>query len=96
MYIVYALIDPRDSSIHYVGFTSNLVERFVTHLRNREVNRHKIAWMKDLIAQGMLPYCRTLHTCNSEREARAIEDYWIQAFYDSGQPLTNWERTGRR
>jgi hypothetical protein len=95
-YVIYALIDPRDTTVRYVGMTNDLTERFITHLRSREVNNVKNDWMRDLRVLGLLPICRTLHVVQSEREAREAERNWIEAFLEIEQPLYNSERIGKR
>ncbi len=96
MFVIYALIDCRDTSVRYVGMTNDLTERFISHLRNGEVNRAKNDWILELKGKGLVPICRTLQVCYSEREAREAERNWIAAFLEIDEPLTNAERTGHR
>lgn len=96
MFVCYALFDPRDASVRYVGMTNDLTERFVTHLRSREVNTQKNEWVIELRSLGLLPVCRTLQVVDTEREAREAERNWISAFLALDMPLFNTEKTGRR
>lgn len=96
MYIIYALIDPRDLSVHYVGMTNNLTERYIAHVTNRETNTQKNMWILELRGKGLLPMCRTLETCDTERQARERESAWIEGFIDIDHPLYNKEKVGRQ
>ena len=96
MFVIYALIDPRDTTCRYVGMTNDLTERFIAHISSREVNALKNMWMKDLKEQGYLPICRTLEVCEDERTAREREAAWITGFMEIEQPIYNRERTGRQ
>ena len=96
MYVVYALIDPRETSVRYVGMTNDLTERYIAHLRCTEVNEAKNKWIEQLRRVGLVPMCRTLQVCNGEREAREAERQWIAAFLELDEPLCNSERIGRR
>ncbi len=92
----YALIDPRSTSVFYVGLTNDVRERFISHIMNREVNRAKNAIIDELRAVGMLPYFRLLEVSEGERAGRESERRWIGAFLELGEPLTNSERIGKR
>ena len=96
MFVVYAVIDPRDTTCRYVGMTNDLTERFITHISNREVNHGKNSWILELRGSGLLPICRTLQVCDTEREAREAERDWIAGFLEIEHPLYNSERTGKQ
>jgi hypothetical protein len=95
-YVVYALIDCRDTSVRYVGQTSDIVERFITHLRCGEVNVQKNDWILELRSLGLVPICRTLETVDTERQARVRERAWIEGFIAAGEELFNVESSGRQ
>jgi hypothetical protein len=96
MFVIYALIDSRDTSIRYVGMTNDIVERFITHLRSREVNTEKNRWILELRSLGLVPICRTLETVDTERQARERERAWIEGFIAAGEELLNVEKTGKQ
>lgn len=96
MFIIYALLDPRDTSCRYVGMTNDLTERYITHLRMGEVNRAKNTWILDLKSVGMVPICRTLEVCETERDARERESAWIAGFMAIDHPLYNHESIGKQ
>lgn len=96
LFVVYCLMDSRDSSVRYVGMTADVYERFWQHCRMGESNIEKNMWVMELKMLGILPICKTLQVCKSEREAREAERNWIDAFLEIGQPLFNVEATGRQ
>ncbi len=95
-YSIYALIDPRDTSFRYIGFSNDLTERLICHLRMVEVNRQKNAWVAELKNLGLVPICRTLQVCVTEYEAREAERNWIEGFITAGETLFNVESYGRQ
>ena len=87
---VYALIDPRDESVRYVGSCNDIKSRIGGHLRNRDKflpGNPKKLWMADLLASGLTPKVVILE------EHRHVEDgnekWWIAYFLRNGEPLTN-------
>jgi predicted GIY-YIG superfamily endonuclease len=61
-YIIYALIDPRDSSIRYIGITDNPDQRLKEHLRGRGGNPPKREWVYELRQLGLVPIMQPLET----------------------------------
>jgi hypothetical protein len=87
---IYALIDPRDDQVRYVGKADNVKERFMSHLRESKTNAksHKCAWIRTLIAEGLKPVVKTLEEVNIDEWQKA-EIYYIQEFRKMGVNLTN-------
>ncbi len=96
MFVTYALIDPRTTSVFYVGLSNNIVKRYAQHCSLQEVNREKNAIIGGLISQGILPYFRRLDMNDTERAGRESERKWIDAFIAAGETLCNIESTGRQ
>ncbi len=90
-YQVYALIDPRDKTIRYVGISKDAYVRLAQHLN--EVENHKRAWLFDLKQQGLQPDIEILETVTSDQDVFSLalerEEYWIQSFLEAGARLTN-------
>jgi predicted GIY-YIG superfamily endonuclease len=61
-YTIYALIDPRDSSIRYIGITDNPDQRLKEHLRGRGGNPPKRNWVYELRQIGLVPIMQPLET----------------------------------
>lgn len=90
-YQIYALIDPRDRTIRYVGISKDARVRPAQHLN--EVENRKRAWLFDLKQQGLQPDIEILETVTSDQDVISLalerEEYWIQRFLDAGARLTN-------
>src|SRR5580692_2736393 len=57
---IYALVDPRDSRVRYVGVTSRtLADRLRFHLE-KPTNARTRAWFSDLARAGLRPYISLL------------------------------------
>lgn len=85
---IYALLDPRDKSIRYVGKTRDPECRLSNHYCDRTASAARVAWMDDLKAAGELPYMVILATA-SKYEASAVEAAWIEFLALRGEPLCN-------
>ena len=89
--VVYALVDPRNSSVRYIGITNNLLGRLNEHMRLYGGNVRKNAWLQELIDAHMLPIMRTLEVIEVFEETREREIAWIKAYVDNGADLLNDE-----
>lgn len=54
---IYALVDPRDNRIRYIGKSVNVIKRYKQHLRSeyKDGSPKKTKWIKELLAQGLSP-----------------------------------------
>jgi DNA-binding transcriptional regulator YiaG len=74
---VYALVDPRDGRIHYVGASSSPEGRYSQHMKGvGPLYPDMREWLDELEDQGMFPDLRILHTATPdwrriEREEQA-------------------------
>ena len=89
IYAIYALTDPRDAFIRYVGISNNAYRRFREHVQHPYSPSHKDEWINGLLEQGMLPGLVILETVQGEHVAREREEYWIN-FYGPAGRLLNW------
>lgn len=91
---VYALIDPRDGEIRYVGKTHmhNLAAKRDAHVRHALAGAHRnlprFTWMRKLHRMGYVPEIVCVQQLNRDDLADA-ERYWIKYFTDLGCRLTN-------
>jgi GIY-YIG catalytic domain len=85
-YIVYALVDPRNNEIRYIGETQNSPKaRLRKHLYDalRKTpdgmfdNGHKASWIRELIASGLEPQMEEIQEYKSRAEMNAGERFWI-------------------
>lgn len=92
---IYALRDPRDNEIRYIGITNNLKRRLGWHMRkSKELHRYSSRWIKGLIDAGHAPLIETLEIVDSQSEAYAAEKRWIQHGIEQGWRLTNHTEGG--
>ena len=94
-YYIYALVDPRDGVMRYVGITVDSQSRLREHIGDIGVNEAKEAWIAELGRLGLKPAMETLEESDDSDYAAERELYWIQTLLAQGVPLTNI-RTGRQ
>lgn len=88
---IYALRDPRDGEIRYIGKAEDPVRRLRQHMEPGQLNRyrsHKNSWLKGLLDAGYLPELEIVDWVEPER-ADAAEIHWIAWYRMGGSPLTN-------
>lgn len=88
MYQVYALKDPRDMLVHYVGIGKDAYKRYGMHLAFAG-KTNKDAWMQELRELGLFPVLEILESVETKAEALVRENYWIQHYLNLNAPLTN-------
>jgi hypothetical protein len=91
---IYALLDPRDWTAHYVGRTCNPARRERAHRKPRG-NSRTVAWKAELRRAGLAPELFTLQRVEP-RDSPAAERRWISAGRRAGWPLTNAKGGGGR
>jgi DNA-binding XRE family transcriptional regulator len=106
LYQIYALLDPRDSTVRYVGMSRNAQRRLFQHLLGDSRNEDKNGWIRELLDGGLYPTLHILEEIELQRadvDAYSLacerERYWINAYLQSGAPLLNdrWnDRHSRR
>ena len=88
---IYALIDPRDSAIKYVGKTLQSIDsRLATHLSYAKKGLHTYCarWLKGLLDAGLRPEVQILEVVETEHWAER-ECFWIAELSRLGCSLTN-------
>ena len=98
---VYALIDPKDESVRYVGQTiqpvSGRLSQHTHNSNNPNRSEYKIytgCWIRSLLKEGRSPEIRVLTELPNTDELDACEIYWISYFRGIGCKLTNIEEGG--
>jgi DNA-binding XRE family transcriptional regulator len=90
---IYALIDPRDNAIRYVGVTKNVYARLDHHVKDTSRMDNKSMWLIELEQQGLTPELEILETINACEDVDVVaferEKYWIRKLSKSGAPLLN-------
>jgi predicted GIY-YIG superfamily endonuclease len=89
-WIIYALIDPRDDTIRYVGRTIETKRRLQQHLQEVSINKRKEKWLRELRKLGMTRRMEILEALECiAAEAEKRETDWIRYLLSIGTPLLN-------
>jgi hypothetical protein len=89
--IIYGLVDPRDSSVFYIGLTNHLYHRFKQHMLMAGTNKRKQNRIQAILDAHMLPWMHTLEVVDVHASPREREVAWIKAYRESGADLLNDE-----
>lgn len=73
---IYALIDPRDNQIRYIGKSNNPHKRFYEHLSDKSIT-HKTSWIKSVIKSNNVPELLILDEVELESW-----DFWELFYYN--------------
>ena len=97
-YQIYALIDPRDDTVCYVGMSVDAQMRFYRHLTGNGVNLRERRWIKGLRAEGLSPILRLLETIVSQVDAYSIacERALLAGCHSTCQPCISQMRHARQ
>ena len=85
---IYALHDPRDGTVHYIGKSNSPRSRLMQHLEDKTCNTKKVAWIDELAAAGLRPSLEILDEVERKEWPQAERD-WIAFAFAEGWPLTN-------
>ncbi len=91
---VYALRDPRDLSVRYVGWTIDLRRRLRDHINEsatggRQAHTRKGYWIRALGKVGFEPIIHSLESGSGDTHWAECEQKWIAHFRSTGTRLTN-------
>ena len=86
---IYALIDPRDDAVRYVGCAGDIDKRLGEHMRSKSLGLPKYRWLAELKQCGLSPRLEILETVEGYLPTFAREEYWVKKLMGSGAPLTN-------
>ncbi len=85
---IYALVDPNDNTIRYIGASTNPEQRLSAHVQMNVGSDAKNNWIRGLKNKGQQPSVRILATCaTSERKEQ--ENKWILKMRAAGHNLYN-------
>jgi hypothetical protein len=84
---IYALVDPRNNAVRYVGKSNEPKARFFIHMHYECSNGHKQNWLNQLKRLGLLPVMEIIEECGEDWADR--ERYWISYHRRTGAKLTN-------
>jgi hypothetical protein len=94
---IYALTDPRNSHVRYIGKADDPERRLVDHFREvangHNRNPYFCWWIKLLQGLNLKPVIRIIMTVPKD-EWRKWERHWIWAFRWAGEKITNLHEGG--
>lgn len=91
--VIYALVDPRDERIRYIGKTEKrLAQRLSEHI-SFPVNRGTRAWIEELRRAGLAPKIEPI-TCCGQQWWEGKETFWIRWCRIRGARLLNRDPGG--
>lgn len=86
---IYALVDPRNNNVRYIGKANNPEERYKNHINSsRDKNTHKRNWISDLRSDGYRPELFILDTVDID-QWRFWEIFYVDLFKSYGFDLVN-------
>lgn len=85
---IYALVDPRDLRVRYVGKSHDPDNRLRYHMMCHTNNAHLNSWLSQLIRAGLQPLVRIIEECPVSKWKQR-ERFWISSFRQRGVRLTN-------
>lgn len=88
MRYIYALVDPRDNTIRYVGQTDDTKRRYSEHTNRIEATA-KGAWIQELRSLDLRPSVVVLDTCDDQRQSNYLESWWMILGRRQGWQLVN-------
>lgn len=87
---IYALIDPRDDAVRYVGIAVKPVKRLADHIKaSAYETTHKARWIRQLLALGLQPTMQILEQGDDTALREEAERRWIAHYRSAGARLTN-------
>lgn len=89
---IYAISDPRDGNIRYVGQTCRAPnQRLNGHLvdARRGASSHRNDWLRSVMRDGHRPVLNVISWREGQNAADERERFWIAAFRSQGFDLTN-------
>ena len=93
--LIYALTDPRDNSIRYIGYSKDLSYRLYRHIKDGEkagtknFKTYKCYWIAELLNLNMLPNIIQIEEHLNEHNVQEAEIMYISIFKKMGCHLTN-------
>jgi group I intron endonuclease len=90
MLFIYALIDPRDKSVKYIGVSKDVRRRYKEHLADFRYTK-KAAWIRKMKRLGLVIKVKLIEICTN-KNWKSRERYWIK--YYSNNKLVNLTKGG--
>ena len=93
---IYALIDPRNNRVKYIGKANNPEQRLYAHVsqarwadqKNNRANWHKIHWIRQVLSEELRPRILIIQKVTVTEWEKA-ERFWIAFYRAAGANLVN-------
>lgn len=85
---IYALKDPRDDAVRYIGQSRDPQQRLSQHKADGSGNSKKSRWIRELRARGQSPILEVIEEA-TESEKHQRELWWIYEYLSKDADLTN-------
>lgn len=85
---IYALVNPFDNRVFYVGCTETIITRYKGHISDKNINSEKVKLIKLITDKGKNPKIIKLETVDL-KDASFWEEFYINLFNSFGYKLTN-------
>lgn len=95
MRYIYALLDPDENQIRYIGQTDNIKRRYNNHISSSlnensdSYDTYKARWIRKLLSLNIKPIIEILEECDSLELSNIRERYHIERLTNEGCKLTN-------
>lgn len=98
-YLIYALVDPRNNEIRYIGQSRTGLKRPKSHampyaIKNDKNKSHKRSWIKNMEEAGVAYKILVLKNFDTFEPLNEWERIYIEMYKNLGAPLTNHHRGG--
>lgn len=89
--IIYGLIDPNTNKIRYIGYSSNMKQRFYDHCipYNLKKKTHKNNWLRPIIESGQKPIIIVLDRFDNSNDLPKAEVATVALYRSMGYDLVN-------
>ena len=88
MTFIYALKDPRNNEVRYIGKSNSPTLRLSQHVKDTKANKEKAEWIKELSDDGKLPIIEILEEVDLDKW-QECEKKWISKGFENKWRLTN-------
>ena len=86
-YCIYAIIDPRNDQVFYIGHSASFKRRCEQHVQGQDsLSGLTIRQIKQ---NGFVPLFIRLEVCKDKQSALMAEIFWIELFKSRGAKLSN-------
>lgn len=95
--LIYALVDPRDGQIRYVGKSTSGYRRPMEHLqprRSHKNNTRNCHWVNSLLKKGLKPIIRPLEWSDDPNKLYDLEKHYVKTLKERGANLNNHTEGG--